>query len=220
MPEAFGDSKALAEGEGELSEEKQEKVNPTDFALWKVSKPGEPAWDSPWGRGRPGWHIECSAMAGAIFGSQIDMHSGGIDLKFPHHDNEIAQSESAFGNDNWVNFFVHSGHLHIQGCKMSKSLKNFITIKEALQKYSSRQIRILFLLHSWKDTLDYSDQGMESTLTFEKTCKVNRNLDQFFLRFISYPYVLLTQRNSSLKLKTFPEMSNSIQCLLSVSSPL
>ncbi len=171
MPEAFGDSKALAEGEGELSDEKQEKLNPTDFALWKLSKPGEPAWDSPWGRGRPGWHIECSAMAGAIFGSQIDMHSGGIDLKFPHHDNEIAQSESAFCNDNWVNFFVHSGHLHIQGCKMSKSLKNFITIKEALQKYSSRQIRILFLLHSWKDTLDYSDQAMEGALTFEKACK-------------------------------------------------
>ena len=115
VPEAFGDSKALAEGEGELSDEKQEKQNATDFALWKLSKPGEPAWDSPWGRGRPGWHIECSAMAGAIFGAQMDIHSGGIDLKFPHHDNEIAQSEAAFGNDNWVNFFVHSGHLHIQG---------------------------------------------------------------------------------------------------------
>jgi cysteinyl-tRNA synthetase len=162
----------LAEGEGELSDEKQEKRNATDFALWKMSKPGEPAWDSPWGRGRPGWHIECSAMAGAIFGPQIDMHSGGIDLRFPHHDNEIAQSESAFCNDNWVNFFVHSGHLHIQGCKMSKSLKNFITIKEALQKYSSRQIRILFLLYNWKDTLDYSDQAMESALSFEKSCKV------------------------------------------------
>ncbi len=123
---------------------------------------GEPSWDSPWGKGRPGWHIECSAMAGAIFDSQIDIHSGGQDLKFPHHDNEIAQSEvdstfrnsfslnfydkndinllfkAAFGNDNWVNFFLHSGHLHIQGCKMSKSLKNFITIKEALKKYSSR----------------------------------------------------------------------------------
>ena len=83
----------MAEGEGALSEAVQEKVNVTDFALWKMSKPGEPSWDSPWGKGRPGWHIECSAMAGSIFSSQIDIHSGGIDLKFPHHDNEIAQSE-------------------------------------------------------------------------------------------------------------------------------
>lgn len=93
VPEAYGDSKALAEGEGDLTDESQEKRNPTDFALWKFSKPGEPSWDSPWGKGRPGWHIECSAMAGSIFGSQIDIHSGGVDLKFPHHDNEIAQSE-------------------------------------------------------------------------------------------------------------------------------
>jgi cysteinyl-tRNA synthetase len=84
----------LAEGEGALTDEKSpEKRNETDFALWKMSKPGEPSWDSPWGKGRPGWHIECSAMAGSIFNSQIDIHSGGIDLKFPHHDNEIAQSE-------------------------------------------------------------------------------------------------------------------------------
>lgn len=173
VPEAFGDTKALAEGEGDLIDQSQEKRNPADFALWKFSKPGEPSWDSPWGRGRPGWHIECSAMAGSIFGSNIDIHSGGTDLKFPHHDNEIAQSEAAFCNNNWVNFFLHSGHLHIQGCKMSKSLKNFITIKDALKKYSSRQIRILFLLYQWKDTLDYSDQAMETALSFEKTCKVN-----------------------------------------------
>jgi cysteinyl-tRNA synthetase len=137
LPEAFGDSKALAEGEGELADA-QEKQNATDFALWKKSKPGEPSWDSPWGKGRPGWHIECSAMSASIFGSNIDIHSGGQDLKFPHHDNEIAQSEAAFGNDNWCHFFLHSGHLHIQGCKMSKSLKNFITIKQALETYTSR----------------------------------------------------------------------------------
>ena len=94
VPEAFGDQKALAEGEGDLTDEKcTEKVNPTDFALWKLSKPGEPSWDSPWGKGRPGWHIECSAMCGAIFDAKLDIHSGGVDLKFPHHDNEIAQSE-------------------------------------------------------------------------------------------------------------------------------
>lgn len=110
-------------------------------------------------------------MCGSIFDSQVDIHSGGSDLKFPHHDNEIAQSEAAYCNNNWVNFFLHSGHLHIQGCKMSKSLKNFITIKQALQKYSARQIRLLFLLHTWKDTLDYSDQGMDAALSFEKTAK-------------------------------------------------
>lgn len=176
LPEAFGDSQALAEGEGALSDQTTEKLNVTDFALWKFSKAGEPSWDSPWGKGRPGWHIECSAMAGAIFDSSLDIHSGGIDLKFPHHDNEIAQSEAAFSCNNWVNFFLHSGHLHIQGCKMSKSLKNFITIKDALKKYTSRQIRILFLLHSWKDTLDYSDHGMDSALSFEKSLK------EFFFR--------------------------------------
>ena len=115
VPEAFGDSKALAEGEGDLaSDETCEKQNAADFALWKFSKPGEPSWSSPWGLGRPGWHIECSAMAGAIFDTHMDIHSGGVDLKFPHHDNEIAQSEAAFGCNNWVNFFLHNGHLHIQ----------------------------------------------------------------------------------------------------------
>ena len=94
IPEAFGDSKALAEGEGVLSDgNAQEKKNQTDFALWKLSKPGEPLWDSPWGKGRPGWHIECSVMASSIFGPYMDVHSGGQDLKFPHHDNEIAQAE-------------------------------------------------------------------------------------------------------------------------------
>lgn len=171
VPEAFGDTKAMAEGEGALTDTTSEKRNITDFALWKKSKTGEPAWDSPWGMGRPGWHIECSAMCGAIFGEQCDIHSGGSDLKFPHHDNEVAQSEAAFCNDNWVNFFLHSGHLHIQGCKMSKSLKNFITIKDALKTYTARQIRILFLLYQYKDTLDYSDQGMHTALSYEKTLK-------------------------------------------------
>jgi len=94
VPEAFGDSAALAEGEGALTDGNAgEKKNVTDFALWKMSKPGEPSWESPWGKGRPGWHIECSAMASTIFDAQMDIHSGGVDLKFPHHDNEIAQSE-------------------------------------------------------------------------------------------------------------------------------
>lgn len=105
----------------------------------------------------------------------MDIHSGGFDLKFPHHDNELAQSEAFFDNDTWVRYFLHSGHLTIAGCKMSKSLKNFITIQEVLQKHSARQLRIAFLLHSWKDTLDYNDNTMELAKSYEKT------VNEFFL---------------------------------------
>jgi len=137
--------------------------------LWKKSKEGEPSWDSPWGPGRPGWHIECSAMASDILGSTLDIHTGGEDLRFPHHDNELAQSEAYFGNDQWVNYFIHSGHLHISGCKMSKSLKNFITIQEALQSYTARQIRFFFLLHKYEASMDYSAKGLAHACEVEKT---------------------------------------------------
>lgn len=161
----------MKESEGELSisaDNLQEKLNPTDFALWKTSKPGEPFWDSPWGQGRPGWHIECSVMSNAIFGDSLDIHAGGLDLKFPHHDNEIAQCEAYHDKPNWVNYFLHCGTLKIAGCKMSKSLKNFITIRDALKKYTGVQLRILFLMHNWNDVLDYSDSSMERALQFEK----------------------------------------------------
>jgi len=175
VPEAIGDAAALAEGEGDLSAAPSEKRSDRDFALWKKSKPGEPSWPSGWGQGRPGWHIECSVMASAVLGQSMDIHSGGYDLKFPHHDNELAQSEAYFDNDCWTRYFLHSGHLTIAGCKMSKSLKNFITIQEALQKNSARQLRIAFLLHAWKDTLDYSDNTMELAKSYEKT------VNEFFL---------------------------------------
>lgn len=171
VPEAYGNQEALQEGEGDLSvnpDRLQEKRSPNDFALWKASKPGEPAWPSPWGQGRPGWHIECSAMASAVFGESMDIHTGGVDLKFPHHDNELAQSEAYYNNDHWVRYFLHTGHLHIDGCKMSKSLKNFITIKKALEDHSASLLRIAFLLHSWKDTLDYSSNTMEGSRQFFK----------------------------------------------------
>ncbi|WAR01867.1 SYCC-like protein [Mya arenaria] len=171
VPEAYGDMKALKEGEGELSiseDRMGEKRSPNDFALWKAGKPGEPLWDSPWGKGRPGWHIECSVMASSILGETLDIHTGGVDLKFPHHDNELAQAEACYENNNWVQYFVHSGHLTIEGCKMSKSLKNFISIKDALKKHSARQLRLLFLLHSWKDTLDYGTDTMTMALKYEK----------------------------------------------------
>nr|CAG4649153.1 EOG090X02DZ [Scapholeberis mucronata] len=178
VPEAYGDSKALQEGEGDLSTSEDrlnEKKSPNDFALWKASKSGEPSWDSPWGKGRPGWHIECSVMASAILGSSMDIHTGGVDLKFPHHDNELAQSEAYYDNNEWVRYFLHTGHLTIAGCKMSKSLKNFITIQDALSRNSSRELRIFFLLHQWKETLDYSDNAMEEASSYEKM------LREFFL---------------------------------------
>jgi cysteinyl-tRNA synthetase len=111
-------------------------------------------------------------MASAILGESMDVHAGGVDLKFPHHDNEIAQAEAYFDSDSWVRYFLHTGHLTIAGCKMSKSLKNFVTIRDALKTHSARRLRLAFLLHSWKDTLDYSDNTMEMAAQCEKNFKV------------------------------------------------
>ena len=148
--EGKSSAELLAEGEGALSAPSEgEKRHPADFVLWKASKVGEPAWPSPWGEGRPGWHIECSTMASDLLGDRVDLNAGGVDLKFPHHENQIAQAEAHFDcceGASWVNYFLHSGHLQIEGLKMSKSLKNFITINGALEAYSPAQIRFLFLL--------------------------------------------------------------------------
>ncbi|XP_061706093.1 cysteine--tRNA ligase, cytoplasmic [Cydia pomonella] len=175
VPEAYGDTNSLQEGEGDLSADSSEKRSANDFALWKRSKAGEPSWPAPWGPGRPGWHIECSAMAADVLGDTLDVHTGGVDLKFPHHDNELAQSEAYFDKPGWVNYFLHTGHLTIAGCKMSKSLKNFVTIAEALRRYSARQLRLAFLLHGWKETLDYSSNTMEMAIQTEKM------FNEFFL---------------------------------------
>ncbi|NXG16860.1 SYCM protein, partial [Grallaria varia] len=125
-----------------------DKRHGKDFALWKTAKPQELSWNSPWGKGRPGWHIECSAISSAVFGKQLDIHTGGIDLAFPHHENEIAQCEVYHQCEQWGNYFLHSGHLHVKGSqeKMSKSLKNSITIKDFLKNFSSDQFR-MFCLH-------------------------------------------------------------------------
>ncbi|NXI64988.1 SYCM protein, partial [Anseranas semipalmata] len=124
-----------------------DKRHGKDFALWKAAKPQELSWTSPWGKGRPGWHIECSTISSAVFGKQLDIHTGGIDLAFPHHENEIAQCEVYHQCEQWGNYFLHSGHLHIKGSqeKMSKSLKNYITIKDFLKKFSSDQFRMFCL---------------------------------------------------------------------------
>ncbi|KAH6914409.1 cysteinyl-tRNA synthetase [Coprinopsis sp. MPI-PUGE-AT-0042] len=148
----------------------------SDFALWKAAKPGEPSWESPWGSGRPGWHIECSAMSTAVFGDKISIHSGGIDLMFPHHTNEIAQSEAYFDTNSWVECFVHTGHLHIEGLKMSKSLKNFVTIEEALQTYTADQLRWSFLLNPWRSKMDFSNEFMKRDVL---------KLESFFRNFFA-----------------------------------
>ncbi|OAD76974.1 hypothetical protein PHYBLDRAFT_185884 [Phycomyces blakesleeanus NRRL 1555(-)] len=170
-PWSKGDQALIEDGEGSLGSKLQGKKSPNDFALWKSSKPGEPEWNSPWGLGRPGWHIECSVMASAVLGENMDIHSGGIDLAFPHHDNELAQAEAYYDCGQWVNYFLHAGHLHVEGQKMSKSLKNFITIQEALQTFSARQLRLFFLRHQWDAKMDFKQSSMQETIQIETTIK-------------------------------------------------
>jgi cysteinyl-tRNA synthetase len=146
---------------GARIESGEEKEHPMDFVLWKGTKPGEPQWESPWGPGRPGWHIECSAMSLKYLGEQIDIHGGGQDLIFPHHENEIAQSESSTGKKPFVKYWLHNGLLQLGTEKMSKSLGNLITIKDALQKYSSDDLRIFFLSGHYRSPITYSPEIVE-----------------------------------------------------------
>lgn len=136
------------------------KKDPLDFVLWKLAKPHEPQWESPWGNGRPGWHIECSAMAESILGESFDIHGGGMDLKFPHHENEIAQSEAAHHKP-FANYWMHAGLLNVNGEKMSKSLNNFFTIKDVLAKYSVEVVRYFMLSSHYRSPVDYSADNME-----------------------------------------------------------
>ncbi len=137
------------------------KDDPLDFVLWKSAKPGEPSWDSPWGPGRPGWHIECSAMSNHCLGSHFDIHGGGMDLQFPHHENEIAQSCGATGDD-FVNVWMHNGFVRIDNEKMSKSLGNFFTIREVLERYSPEVLRYFILTSHYRSPLNYSDQHLDN----------------------------------------------------------
>ena len=136
------------------------KEDPRDFALWKSRKPGEPAWDSPWGPGRPGWHIECSAMSMRYLEEGVDIHGGGQDLIFPHHENEIAQSESFSQQQPFARFWLHNGLLSINEDKMSKSIGNVITVGEALSRFSSSALRLFFLSSHYRNPLVYSDQNI------------------------------------------------------------
>lgn len=140
------------------------KENPMDFVLWKSSKPGEPTWDSPWGAGRPGWHIECSAMSKKYLGDTFDIHGGGKDLIFPHHENEIAQSEGASGKP-FVNTWIHHGFVTIKDEKMSKSLGNFLTIRELLEQYPAEVLRLFVFSAHYRTPLDFTDQTMQDAET-------------------------------------------------------
>jgi cysteinyl-tRNA synthetase len=137
------------------------KRNSYDFTLWKSQKPGELAWDSPWGKGRPGWHIEDTAMSVTLFGPQYDLHGGGSDLIFPHHTNEIAQAEAATGKKPFVKYWLHAGLLNIKGAKMSKSLKNFVTIRELLNRYDPEVLRQYYASTHYRKPIDFDEKDLE-----------------------------------------------------------
>ena len=139
----------------------ERKEDPIDFAIWKAQKPGEPAWESPWGPGRPGWHIECSCMAKKLLGDTIDIHAGGMDLTFPHHENEIAQSEALTGKK-FANYWLHAAFLNVNNQKMSKSLNNFLTARDALKEYDADVIRFLMLSGHYRIQLNFSNELLDS----------------------------------------------------------
>ncbi len=155
------------------------KQDPGDFVLWKPSTPEQPGWDSPWGRGRPGWHIECSAMSEAHLGENFDIHGGGIDLIFPHHENEIAQSEAAHGGKTFVNFWVHNGFLSVDSTKMSKSLGNFVTAHEVLKEWSGEVVRLALLSTHYRDPLDWTERRLQ---------EAKQTLDRWYRALGTPPY--------------------------------
>ncbi len=145
---------------GERVAVEEAKRDPLDFVLWKMAKPGEPSWESPWGLGRPGWHIECSTMSTGCLGAHFDIHGGGMDLQFPHHENEIAQSEGATGQP-FVNVWMHNGFVRVNEEKMSKSLGNFFTVREVLRRYRSETVRFFILNSHYRSPLNYSDESLD-----------------------------------------------------------
>ena len=153
-----------------------EKKKPYDFALWKAWKPGEPYWEAPWGKGRPGWHIECSVMSTKYLGKQFDIHGGGTDLIFPHHENERAQSEAALGVKPWVKYWVHSGMLVFKGEKMSKSLGNIIPLKDAFKKWGPETLRLWYLTGHYRKPLVFTEESIEQAKKFYERLVTVTNL--------------------------------------------
>ena len=167
---------------GERVEVDTAKEDPLDFVLWKRAKPGEPAWDSPWGSGRPGWHIECSAMSSSLLGEHFDIHGGGQDLQFPDHENEIAQSEGA-NCCSYVNYWMHNGFVRVDNEKMSKSLGNFFTIREVLKKYDPEVVRFFILRAHYRSPLNYSDAHLDDA---------KRSLDSLYFTLRDVPPAAVT----------------------------
>lgn len=160
---------------GARVEVEEGKRNPMDFALWKAQKPGEPAWDSPWGKGRPGWHIECSVMAMRYLGETIDIHAGGQDLIFPHHENEIAQSEAATGKP-FARYWLHNGYINVNNQKMSKSLGNFFTVRDILKQFDPEVVRFFMLSAHYRNPINFSEDMLrqaQSALERLYNCKAN-----------------------------------------------
>lgn len=177
------------------------KEDARDFVLWKAAKPGEPSWQSPWGQGRPGWHIECSAMAKKCCGDQLDIHGGGADLQFPHHENEIAQSEAANGHS-YVNYWMHVAPLRIDGEKMSKSLGNFFTIRDVLAKYHPEVVRFFLISSHYRSPINYSEESL---------IEARSGLERFYAALRDYSSVApaeLTTIAQSAYYKTFVEAMN------------
>ena len=165
----------------------QNKKNPLDFALWKFAKEGEPSWESPWGAGRPGWHIECSVMSTKYLGEQFDIHGGGLDLQFPHHENEIAQTEAATGKTPWVKYWIHNGFVTINQQKMSKSLGNFFTLREIYEKFDPMVVRLYLLSTHYRSPLNFSDASLaEAKEAYERLVGALENLD-FLISRIAGP---------------------------------
>ncbi len=157
----------------------ERKRNPLDFALWKASKEGEPFWETPWGRGRPGWHIECSAMSTKYFGGTFDIHGGGADLIFPHHENEIAQSEALSGEP-FVRYWMHNGFITVDKEKMSKSLGNFFTVKEILQKYDPEVVRCFLVSTHYRSPIEFSDAQLnEVELSIDRYYSTLMRINEF-----------------------------------------
>lgn len=155
----------------------KKKRNPMDFAMWKAQKPGEPAWDSPWGPGRPGWHIECSVMATKYLGETIDIHAGGLDLTFPHHENEIAQSEGLTGKP-FANYWMHNGYINIDNKKMSKSLGNFFTIRDISREYDLEVVRLFLLSAHYRNPVNFSHELLGQTKSaLDRIYNAKKNLN-------------------------------------------
>eukprot|EP00123_Amoebidium_parasiticum_P013235 comp21843_c3_seq1/m.31198 comp21843_c3_seq1/g.31198 ORF comp21843_c3_seq1/g.31198 comp21843_c3_seq1/m.31198 type:complete len:629 (-) comp21843_c3_seq1:231-2117(-) len=198
---AFGDRYgklshgAVREGDVE-TEGKEEKRHHRDFALWKNATPAElqmqgAHWPSPWGNGRPGWHIECPVMCSHMFGQHLDVHTGGIDLAFPHHENEIAQCEAHHDTEQWVNYFLHTGHLHVEGQKMSKSLKNFTTVQAFLQQHSAQQFRLFALMTKYNAPIHYTEESMQQA----------RHVEQRLINFFQEAQIAIGQGGSNTSCK-------------------